>query len=86
MSAHPSDLALARRIVLDVVRAAAPGERASVFDEDTLMRTVPFLEQQDPDWLTAVLADGRLAMEGRRIIRAYTLRTEPPAGPGQERD
>ncbi len=79
-------LALARNAVLDTIRAADPAAPESPFDEDTLMRVVPLLEEMDPGRLAATLADENLPFEGRQTVHAYThAMPAPPAGAQESR-
>jgi hypothetical protein len=76
-------LSFARSAVLRAIHAAGLDSGTSAIDEDTLMRVVPLLEHCDPVWLTAVLADESLPLEGRKEIYAYTGEISAPWSHGE---
>lgn len=82
--ANAAVLSFARSAVLRAIHAAAADGAGSAIDEDTLMRAVPLLERQDPDWLREVLANESLPLAGRKEVLAYTEEITPPWGAGKE--
>ena len=67
-------------LVRDVLSGViTPESDPWVFEEDALLFAVRRLEQDDPEWLLAQLADGSIPFERRRVVFAGTLRVRAEA-------
>lgn len=70
------DRGLVREVLSGTI---TPESEPWVFEEDTLLFAVRRLEEDDPEWLLAQLADPSVPFERRRAVFAGTLRVRAEA-------
>ena len=79
-NARDPGVELDRGLVRDVLSGTiTPESDPWVFREDALLFAVRRLEEDDPEWLLAQLADRGIPFERRRAVFAGTLRVRAEA-------